>query len=81
VPGYEAVGWYGIGAPKNTPPDIIAKLNGAMNAALGAAEPKARLADLGVEPMPKTPDQVAKFLAGEDEKWGKVIRAAGIKLD
>jgi tripartite-type tricarboxylate transporter receptor subunit TctC len=81
VPGYEAVGWYGIGAPKNTPPDIIAKLNGAMNAALGAAEPKALLADLGVEPMPKTPDQVAKFLAREDEKWGKVIRAAGIKLD
>ena len=81
VPGYEAVGWYGVGAPKDTPADIIAKLNGALNAALGEAAAKARLADLGVEPLPKTPAQFAKFIADEDEKWGKVIRAANIKLD
>jgi tripartite-type tricarboxylate transporter receptor subunit TctC len=69
VPGYEAIGWYGIGAPKNTPGDL--------------AEPaaKARLADLGVEPMLMTPAQFAKFIVGEDEKWGKVVRAANIKLD
>jgi tripartite-type tricarboxylate transporter receptor subunit TctC len=81
VPGYEAIGWYGLGAPKNTPADIINRLNAAINASLAEAEPKARLGDLGVEPMPKTPEQVAKFLAGEDDKWGKVIRTAGIKLD
>jgi tripartite-type tricarboxylate transporter receptor subunit TctC len=81
VPGYEAVGWYGIGAPKDTPADIIAKLNAALNAALGEVAAKSRLADLGVEPLPKTPAQFAKFIADEDEKWGKVIRAADIKLD
>ncbi len=81
VPGYEAVGWYGIGAPKDTPAEIVATLNAALTAALGEAGPKARLADLGVEPMPMTPAQFAKFTATENEKWGKVIRAAGISLD
>jgi tripartite-type tricarboxylate transporter receptor subunit TctC len=81
VPGYEAIGWYGIGAPKDTPGDIVDRLNGAINAALDDATPKARLADLGVEPMRKSPAEVAKFLADENDKWGKVIRAAGIKLD
>src|SRR5579862_386371 len=81
VPGYEAVGWYGVGAPKDTPADIIGKLNTALNAALGEAAAKARLADLGVEPLPKSPAQFAKFIADEDEKWGKVIRAANITLD
>jgi tripartite-type tricarboxylate transporter receptor subunit TctC len=81
VPGYEAVGWYGIGVPKNTPAPIIGALNAALVAALGEAEPKARLADLGVEPMPMTPGQCAKFIAGENDKWGKVIRAANIRLD
>jgi tripartite-type tricarboxylate transporter receptor subunit TctC len=81
VPGYEAVGWYGVGAPKDTPHDIIDKLNGAINTALEEPTPKARLADLGVEPMRKTPAEVAKFLAAENEKWGSVIRAANIKLD
>jgi len=81
VPGYQAIGWYGLGAPKNTPADIINKLNAAINASLAEPEPKARLADLGVEPMPKTPEQVAEFLASEDEKWGKVVRDAGIKAE
>jgi tripartite-type tricarboxylate transporter receptor subunit TctC len=81
VPGYEAVGWYGVGAPKGTPPDVIAKLNGALTAALAEPDPKARLADLGVEPMPMTAAQFADFIAAENEKWGKVIRAADIKLD
>jgi tripartite-type tricarboxylate transporter receptor subunit TctC len=81
VPGYEAVGWYGLGAPKDTPRDIVNKLNGAINAALEDSAPKARLADLGVEAMRKTPAQVTEFLAAENEKWGSVIRAAKIKLD
>jgi tripartite-type tricarboxylate transporter receptor subunit TctC len=81
VPGYEAIGWYGIGAPKDTPADIIDKLNTAMNAALVGLTPKARLADLGVEPMRTTPAEFKKFIVDEDDKWGKVIRAADIKLD
>jgi tripartite-type tricarboxylate transporter receptor subunit TctC len=81
VPGYEAIGWYGIGAPKDTPGDIVDKLNAAANAALAEPAAKARLADLGVEPMRKTPAQFAKFIADENEKWGKVIRAANIRLD
>jgi tripartite-type tricarboxylate transporter receptor subunit TctC len=81
VPGYEAVGWYGVGAPKDTPADIIGKLNAALTTALAEPEPKARLADLGVEPMPMTAAQFAKFIAGENDKWGKVIRAANIRLD
>jgi tripartite-type tricarboxylate transporter receptor subunit TctC len=81
VPGYEAIGWYGIGAPKSTPGDIVGKLNAAVNAALDEATPKARLAALGVEPMRKTPAEFAQFIAAENDKWGKVIRAANLKLD
>jgi tripartite-type tricarboxylate transporter receptor subunit TctC len=81
VPGYEAVGWYGFGAPKDTPRDIVNKLNGAINAALEDSTPKARLADLGVEALRKTPAQFGEFLAAENQKWGGVIRAANIKLD
>jgi tripartite-type tricarboxylate transporter receptor subunit TctC len=81
VPGYEAIGWYGIGAPNGTSRDVIAKLNAAINAALDEATPKARLAALGVEPLRKTPVQFAEFITGENEKWGKVIRTANLKLD
>jgi tripartite-type tricarboxylate transporter receptor subunit TctC len=81
VPGYEALGWYGIGAPKTTPGAIVAKLDAAINTALAAPAAKARLADLGVEPMIMTPEQCAAFIAAENDKWGKVIRAADIKLD
>jgi tripartite-type tricarboxylate transporter receptor subunit TctC len=81
VPGYEALGWYGIGAPKDTPADIINTLNKTLNAALTQPAAKARLADLGVEPMHMTPAQFGQFITAEDQKWGKVIRAAGLKLD
>jgi tripartite-type tricarboxylate transporter receptor subunit TctC len=81
VPGYEAVGWYGIGAPKDTPGDIVAKINAATNAALADPAAKARLADLGVEPMPMTPAQFKTLIADEDQKWGKVIRTANIKAE
>ncbi|MGC1446680.1 MAG: tripartite tricarboxylate transporter substrate binding protein, partial [Xanthobacteraceae bacterium] len=79
VPGYEASGWYGIGAPKNTPADIVASLNTAMNSALAEADMKTRLNELGALPMPTTPAEFASFLAADTEKWGKVIRAADIK--
>ncbi len=81
VPGYEAVGWYGIGAPKDTPAEIIDKLNAAIIAALVLPTAKARLADLGVAPMRMTPAQFGEFIVSENEKWGKVIRAANISLD
>jgi tripartite-type tricarboxylate transporter receptor subunit TctC len=81
VPGYEASGWYGIGAPKNTPTDIIDRLNKEINAALVDPKMKARLADLGAVPMSMTPAEFGKFIAGETDKWAKVIRAANIKAE
>ena len=81
VAGYEATAWFGIGAPRNTPADIIAKLSGEINAGLVDAKIKERLADLGGEPMPMSSADFAKFIADETEKWGKVIRAAGIKAE
>jgi tripartite-type tricarboxylate transporter receptor subunit TctC len=79
VPGYEASGWEGIGAPKNTPVEIIDKINKEINLSLADPKMKARFADLGVEPMPMTPAAFGKFIADETEKWGKVIRTANIK--
>jgi tripartite-type tricarboxylate transporter receptor subunit TctC len=81
VPGYEATAWFGIGAPRHTPADIIAKLNGEITAGLADAKIKERLADLGGEPMPMSSADFAKFIADETEKWGKVVRAAGIKAE
>jgi tripartite-type tricarboxylate transporter receptor subunit TctC len=81
LPGYGASGWQGIGAPKNTPPQIIDKLNQEINA--GLADPKltARLADLGGTVLAGSPADFGKFIADEAEKWGKVIRAANIKAE
>jgi tripartite-type tricarboxylate transporter receptor subunit TctC len=79
VPGYEASQWYGIGAPKNTPPEIVDKLNKEINAAISDPTMKARLAAVGGEPLPGSPDAFGKLIAEETEKWGKVVRAAGIK--
>jgi tripartite-type tricarboxylate transporter receptor subunit TctC len=81
VPGYEASGWQGIGAPKNTPAEIIGRLNEEINAALADPKMKGRLADLGSLPIPVTPADFSKFIVEETEKWGKVIRAANIKPD
>jgi tripartite-type tricarboxylate transporter receptor subunit TctC len=81
VPGYEASQWYGIGAPKSTPAEVVAKLNQEINAALADPRMKARLADLGGVPTPMTPVEFAKLIADETEKWGKVIRAGNIKAD
>jgi tripartite-type tricarboxylate transporter receptor subunit TctC len=81
LPGYEAEGWNGIGGPKDTPVETIAKLNEAINAALADPKMKARLADLGARPLPGSSADFGKFIAAETEKWAKVIRAANIKVE
>jgi len=81
VPGYEASAWYGIGAPKNTPAEIVGALNKEINAALADAKIKARLADFGGIGLPGSPADFGGLLAEETEKWGKVIKFAGIKSD
>ena len=79
VPGYEASAWYGVGAPKNTPAEIVDKLNKEINAGLADPKIKARLADLGGTVLPGSPADFGKLIADETEKWAKVIRAANIK--
>lgn len=79
VPGFEATTWQGFGAPKKTPTEIVAKLNAEINAGLADPKIKERLAGLGSVPTPMSPDELEKFIVAETEKWGKVIRAAGIK--
>jgi tripartite-type tricarboxylate transporter receptor subunit TctC len=81
VPGYEATNWEGIGAPANTPPEIIAILNKQVNAALADTTFKARLANLGGEPFASSPAGFGKFIVDYTEKWGKVIREVGIKAE
>jgi tripartite-type tricarboxylate transporter receptor subunit TctC len=81
VPGFEASGWYGIGAPKSTPAEIVDKLNKEINAALADAKMKARLADMGGILMPGSAAEFGKLIADETEKWGKVIRAANVKAE
>jgi tripartite-type tricarboxylate transporter receptor subunit TctC len=79
VPGYEATNFSGIGAPANTPPEVIAILNKQVNTALADTTFEARLVDLGGEPFASSPTDFGKLIADEIEKWGKVIRAANIK--
>jgi tripartite-type tricarboxylate transporter receptor subunit TctC len=79
LPGYEASTWYGVGAPKATPAEIVDKLNREFNAGLADPKIKARLADLGGVPMPMTPPDFGKFLVDEIEKWAKVVKFAGLK--
>jgi tripartite-type tricarboxylate transporter receptor subunit TctC len=79
LPGYEASGWYGISAPKGTPADVVARLNADINAGLADPAVKAKLGDLGCLVSAGSPADYAKFIAGEIEKWAKVIRTAGLK--
>jgi len=79
VSGYEASVNYGIGAPKNTPTEIIDRLNKETNAALADPKMIARLADISAVPIPMTPAAFGKLIADETEKWGKVVRAAHIE--
>ena len=78
---YEGIGWQGIGAPKNTPADVIDKLNGAISA--GLADPKfnSRFTDLGAEIFAGSPADFGRFIVDYTEKWAKVIRAAGVKAE
>jgi len=79
--GYEAVGWYGLAAPSKTPPEIVRRLNAAINAGLADPAIKAKLDNLGVEPMVMTPAEFQNFIAGDVDKWAKVIRYAAIKAE
>jgi tripartite-type tricarboxylate transporter receptor subunit TctC len=79
VPGYDASQWYGLAAPKNTPAEIVDRLNGEINAAIADPGMKARLAAIGGEPLPGSPAEFGRLIAEETEKWARVVRAAGIK--
>jgi tripartite-type tricarboxylate transporter receptor subunit TctC len=81
VPGYEASSWNGIGAPKNTPVEIVSRLNEQINVVLADPTLRARFADLGGAVLPGSPTDFSKLIADETEKWGKVIRAANIKAE
>jgi tripartite-type tricarboxylate transporter receptor subunit TctC len=81
VPGYEANLWNGIGAPRATPPEIIAKLNKGINAALADPKIKARLADMGGIELALSSADFGKLITDETAKWGKVVKFAGIKAD
>ncbi len=79
LPGFEASGFSGIVAPKNTPPEIVDKLAGAVKAIQADAKFKERLAQLGVSALSMSPREFGKFIAGETEKWAKVVKFAGLK--
>jgi len=81
VPGYEAYSWFGVGAPRDTPSEIVERLNKEINAALADPGMKARIADLGGTTLPGSPADFGRLIATETEKWGKVIRAANIKAE
>src|SRR5258705_9695546 len=81
VPGYETTQWYGIGAPANTPAEIVDRLNREINAAIADPGMKARLAAIGGEALPGSPAAFGRLIAEETEKWAKVVRAAGIKAE
>jgi tripartite-type tricarboxylate transporter receptor subunit TctC len=81
VPGYESSFWTGVGAPKNTPAEIVDKLNKEINAALADPKMKARLAEMGATALPGSPADFGKLLADETEKWAKVVKFAGVKVD
>ena len=81
VPGYEATAWFGIGMPKGTPRDIIDKLNAEVNRALADPKMRERLAELGGKPISGTPEDFAKVIAAETEKWAKVVVSSGAKVE
>ncbi|MGC1092024.1 MAG: tripartite tricarboxylate transporter substrate-binding protein, partial [Pseudolabrys sp.] len=81
IPGYEASAWYGIGVPKDTPAEIIDKLNKTVNAILDDPASKARFAELGASLLPGSSADFGKLVAEETEKWGKVVKFCGAKAD
>ena len=81
MPGFETSGWFGVGAPRNTPSEIIDKLNKEINAALADPKLKTRLADLGGDVLALSSGEFGKLIADDTEKWGNVIRALNIKAE
>jgi len=81
LPGYEATSWLGVGAPRNTPSEIVEKLNKEINAVLADPKTRARLADLGGTPLPGSPADFGKLIAEETQKWSNVVKFAGAKPD
>jgi tripartite-type tricarboxylate transporter receptor subunit TctC len=81
VPGYEISGWFGVGAPKGTPAQVVEKLNRGINAGLANASIRTRLADLGATPHIVTPAQYKAFVAAETEKWAKAVKFSGAKVE
>jgi tripartite-type tricarboxylate transporter receptor subunit TctC len=81
LPDFQASNWFGVAAPRSTPAEIVDKLNQEINAALAEPSIKARLASLGATPLTGSPADFGKFIASEAERWGKVVRTAGIKAD
>ena len=80
LPGYEATSWYGLGAPKGTPPDVIEKLNREVNAILAEPKAKTRFLEIGASLLPGSAADFGKLVADETEKWGKVVKFAGAKV-
>ena len=81
LPGYDASSWYGLGAPRNTPAEIVDRLNQEVNAALVDEKMKMRLAELGADTLAGPPADFGKLLAKETEKWGKVVKFSGAKAE
>ena len=81
VPGYEASGWFGLGTPRNTPAEIIQKLNTEVNSGLADPKIRARISDLGGTALPVSPAQFGELIAAETEKWGRVFRTGNIKAE
>jgi tripartite-type tricarboxylate transporter receptor subunit TctC len=81
VPGYEALGWQGLCAPKDPPRAVVDTLNGALAAAIADPDLKTRFDDLGVTPVRMTPAEFGAFIANETEKWAKVVKFANIRMD
>ena len=81
VPGYAVTGWLGIGAPKGTPAEVVQRLNREIDTVLSEPAIKSKMAELNSDPFVSTPAEFAKFVADDAEKWGKVVKAAGIKVE
>jgi tripartite-type tricarboxylate transporter receptor subunit TctC len=80
LPGYSVTGWLGIGAPKGTPSEIVERLNREINAVLNDPAIKSKMAEFGSETFVSTPAEFAKFIAEDADRWGKVVKAAGLKM-
>jgi tripartite-type tricarboxylate transporter receptor subunit TctC len=81
LPGFDVTGWYGVLVPAGTPTNIVAKMQADIATVLQTAEVASKLSSEGAEPVAGTPEQFAQFLRSETQKWAKVVKAAGIKLD